>query len=261
MVKRLKTVWRPALFFLVCLTIGLLINMPARLVLNQVQIPDNLKILRLQGTLFSGEVGELRIGQLPINQLAYRIDLSCLLTAAVCYQLAFEDGMVKAGFEPISQTIRLSQLDAEFPVQQLAAFGNQLLVSPSGSLRVESDTFTIRQGKVVEFEALTTWTGAGIIGEDFNLGDYQLEITKDSDLYRLILQDNDAVLDIDGEGKLSSDGNYSLNIKIQARAGLDSRIKNALELVAKKKGLNQYSVRRSGQLDSKVSGFLFFDVN
>ena len=116
MVKRLKAVWKPILFFLVCLVIALLINMPARLVLNQVQIPDNLQISRLQGTLFSGEVGELRIGPLPINQLTYGIDLSCLLTAAVCYQLAFEDGRVKAGFEPISQTIRLSQLDAELPI-------------------------------------------------------------------------------------------------------------------------------------------------
>jgi len=179
----------------------------------------------------------------------------------VCYQLAFEEGLFRAGFEPISQTIRLSQLNAEFPIQQLAALGNQLLVSPSGRLRVESDSITIRQGKVVEFDALTTWSNAGIIGEDFNLGDYQLEITKDSELYRLILQDKDAVLDIGGEAKLSSDGNYSLNINIQARAGLDSRIKNALELVAQKKGLSQYSVRRSGQLDSKISNFLFFDLN
>jgi len=261
MVKALNAVWRPVLFFLVCLTVALLINMPARLVLNQVQIPANLKISRLQGTLFRGEVGELRVGQLAINQLTYRIDLSCLLTATVCYQLVFEEGLVRAGFEPISQTIRLSQLDAEFPIQQLAALGNQLLVSPSGRLRVESDSITIRQGKVVEFDALTTWSNAGIIGEDFNLGDYQLEITKDSELYRLILQDKDAVLDIGGEAKLSSDGNYSLNINIQARAGLDSRIKNALELVAQKKGLSQYSVRRSGQLDSKISNLLFFDLN
>ena len=114
---------------------------------------------------------------------------------------------------------------------------------------------------MVEFDALTSWTDAGIIGEDFNLGDYQLEITKDSNLYRFILQDKDAVLDIDGEGKLSSDGNYSLNINIQARAGLDSQIKNALELIAQKKGLNQYLVRRSGQLDSKISSYLFFDLN
>jgi hypothetical protein len=261
MLKRLKAVWRPALFFLVCLAIALLINTPARLVLNQLQTPDNLKISRLQGTLFSGEVGELRIGQLPINQLVYRIDLSCLLTAAVCYQLAFEDGMVRIAFQPISQTISLSEVDAEFPVQQLAALGNQLLVRPSGSLRIESDVITMRQGKLVEIEALATWTAAGIIGEDFNLGDYQLEITKNAGLYRPILQDNDAVLDIDGEGKLSSDGNYSININIQARAGLDSRIKNALELVAQKKGLNQYFVRRSGQLDSMVLSFLLFEGN
>ena len=67
-------------------------------------------------------------------------------------------------------------------------------------------------------------------------------------------------LDINGKGDLKPDGNYSLNIDINAKSGLETRIKNALELVASKKGLRQYNIRRSGTSDKRLLSYLSFDV-
>jgi general secretion pathway protein N len=259
MAKRLKAVWKPALFFLVCLVIALLINMPVSQLLAQVNIPDNVKISRLQGTVFNGQTGELVVNQFPIRQLEYQADLSCLLTARLCYRIDFEDGTAMLSFSPVSKTIEITGFEADIPMQSLAAMSNQLLVSPSGSLRLKTDNLTIRQGKLVDINGTAIWRNAGIVGEDFDLGDYQIDIERGIDLYQFMLKDNDGMLDIKGKGILASDGKYTININIRGQAGLDSRIKNVLELIARKKGLNQYLVHRSGQLDSRWVGFLSAD--
>ena len=259
MAKRLKAVWKPALFFLVCLVIALLINMPVSQLLAQVTIPDKLKISRLQGTVFKGQAGELVVNQFPIRQLEYRIDLSCLLTASLCYRIDFEDGTAMLSFNPVSNSIQVTGFEADIPMQSLDAMSNQLLVSPSGSLGLKTDNLTIRQGKLVDISGTAIWKNAGIVGEDFDLGDYQIDIERGIDLYQFILKDNDGMLDIKGKGILASDGKYSINIDIGAQSGTDSRVKNVLELIARKKSLNQYLIYRSGQLDSRWVSFLSAD--
>ena len=259
MVKSLKTTWKLVLFLLLCLFIALLINMPVNRVLEQASIPANIKITLLAGTLFKGQASELRFNGFPVRQLEYQADLSCLLTARLCYRFEFDNGEAHLGYSPFTNLIEITGLDVEVPVADLNAMSQQMLVSPSGSLQLKTDKLMIRQGKLTDIDAIAVWKNAGITGEDFELGDYQLRINKDSKQYRFSLQDNDAVLDIDGKGSLSSNGNYSLNVDIKAQAGLDSRIKNVLELIARKKGLNQYTINRSGQLDGRVTGFLSTD--
>jgi hypothetical protein len=256
MSKGLRAAWKPAVFFLFCLVIALLINMPVSLLLAQVKVPDNIRISGLQGTAFNGQVNELLVNQISIRQLKYQFDFSCLLAASFCYRLNFEDGTAILGFEPISKKIRISELNADIPMQKLSVLSNQLLVSPSGSLRLEIANLAVKQGKLVDISGIATWKDAGIMGEDFNLGDYLLEIEKGIDIYRFTLKDVDAQLDINGKAILASDGKYSLNIDIGARSGLDTRVKNVLELIARKKGLNQYLIHRSGQLDGRWVRFL-----
>ncbi|MFA9420605.1 MAG: type II secretion system protein N [Gammaproteobacteria bacterium] len=261
MAKRLKAVWKPALFFFVCLVIALLINMPVSQLLAQVTIPDKVRISRLQGTVFKGQAGELVINQFPIRQLEYQVNLSCLLTASLCYRIDFEDGTAMLSFNPISNSIQVTGFEANIPMQSLAAMSNQLLVSPSGSLMLKTDNFTIRQGKLVDINGTAIWKNAGIVGEDFDLGDYQIDIERGIDLYQFVLKDNDGMLDIKGKGMLASDGKYTINIDIRAQSRTDSRVKNVLELIARKKGLNQYLVHHSGQLDSRWVSFLSADGN
>jgi len=259
MAKRLKAVWKLALFFLVCLVIALLINMPVSQLLAQVTIPDKVRISRLQGTVLKGQAGELVVNQFPIRQLEYQADFSCLLTASLCYRIDFKDGTAVLSFNPVSNSIQVTGLEADIPIQSLAAMSSQLLVSPSGSLGLKTDNLTIKQGKLVDIGGTAIWKNAGIVGEDFDLGEYQIDIERGIDLYQFILKDNDGMLDIDGKGILASDGNYTININIRGQAGLDSRVKNVLELFGSKKGLNQYLIHHSGQLDSRWVSFLSAD--
>jgi len=257
----MKSVWKPALFFVFCLIITLLINMPVGHLMAQVKIPDAAKISKLQGSLLKGQASTLIINQLIIHDLEYSFDSSCLIIVSLCYQLNFAEGSVLIRFVPISGSIEVSQLDIELSMSNLSAVSDQLLIKPSGNLHLSTDNIKFIQGKLVDIEAIAVWNNAGIAGEDINLGDYQINIKKGSGQYQVSLVDKEAILDVVGKGDLKSDGRYSIDININAKAGLEARIKSALEFVASKKGLRQYSIRRSGTSDKRLLSYLSFDDN
>ena len=254
----MKSAWKPALFFAFCLLFALLLNTPAGHLLAQVKVPDRVKIFQLKGSLFQGRVDTLIVNQLVIEDLEYDLDFSSLITASLCYRLNYPDGSLLVRFAPISGSLELSRLDAGLSMSNLAGLTDQLVVKPAGNIRMISDRLIFEQGKLADIDAVLVWKNAGIAGEDINLGDYQLNITRQNQQYLISLEDNEALLDVAGKVELNPDGKYSLDININARSGLDANIKSVLELVASKKGLRQYSIRRSGTLDKGLLSYLAF---
>ena len=252
------SVWKAALFFVFCLLITLIINTPVGYLAARIKIPEQIKISQLSGTLFGGQVDTLIVNQVVIQKLEYEFDSSCLISLNICYKLNFIDGSALVRFAPITASIELSQLDIEISMGNLTAMSNQLLVKPSGSLHIRSDMVMLSNRQLSDIEAMLTWKNAGIVGEDINLGDYQLSISKENQQYQIILADKEAILKVDGKGDLRPDSRYALDISINTRAGLVPRIKQVLELVATKKGLRQFNVHRSGTSDKRLLSYLSF---
>ena len=253
------SVWKAALFFVFCLIISVLINTPVSLLLPQVKIPQGMKLSQLQGSLYQGRTDTLIVDQFVIQDLEYQFKISCLVSANLCYQINFMDGTALIQYSPITGTINVSQLDVELSMSNLSGLSKQLIVKPTGSLNLGSDKLKFKHGKLIDIEAIAIWKNAGIAGDDISLGDYQFTIKRDAGQYQAKLVDMDATLDVEGQGELKPDGKYSLNININAKAGLEARIKSALEFVASKKGLRQYHIQRSGTLDKRLLSYLSFE--
>ena len=255
----MKNIWKLSLFFVFCLLVTLLINLPVGHVMARVNMPQQVSISQLAGTLFEGQADTLIVNQVVFHNPEYKFELSCLISLGLCYQLKFADGSALVRFAPLTKTVEVSRIDIELPMSNLANIANRLLIQPSGSLKLSSDKLNFKQGQLTDIDALLVWKNAGIAGEDIDLGDYQLSIVKQNGQYQIFLADKEAVLEIDGKGDLKPDGNYFLDINITAKSGLETRIKNALELFASKKGLRQYNIRRSGTSDERILSYMSFE--
>lgn len=250
--------WKPTLFFVFALLIALLINMPVAFLLGLVNLPDNIKVFQPQGNLLSGRFGGVEVNQILLRDLEYKADLSCLLTFGLCYQVSNPYGSLMARFEPLSRITELTQVKIEFPLQDIENLTAMALMRPSGKLQLNLVRVLIDRDKLAELNGTLAWLDAGIAGESINLGDYRVSIAKSGQKYDLVIDDMDAVLDISGKGLLKADGKYSLDVNIRTRPGLESRVKNLLGLVARKKSANQYSIRRNGSLDPVLLSKLVF---
>lgn len=259
----MKRIWKPALFFVLCLIFFLVINLPVALILKQVTLPNNIKLHGVNGQIISGHIASVYANNFPIRDIDYEADLSCLLTLKVCYQINYQNGKANISFNPLSNHTVIEQLDVEYSMAELAPLMNQLLVKPTGELNLKFNQISLKpnnanQIKIGNIDGLAIWRNAGVAGEDINLGDYQIVLEREANSYQFKLTDRKAMLDIDGEGRLKSNGEYLFDIKIQADSSLDNNIKSMLTLAAKKKGLNEYTIHRQGQLPPQLTSQLTF---
>ncbi|MFT5548626.1 MAG: hypothetical protein ACI9CO_000542 [Candidatus Azotimanducaceae bacterium] len=249
----MKPIWKLALFFVFCLAIFLVINVPVVLILNQVALPKGIKLNDVKGQITSGHIAVAHVNNFPIRDINYEADLFCLLSLRVCYQINYQNGKATISFNPLTSNTEIRQFDVEYSLAELSPLMSQLLVKPAGELNLKFNRINIHhnnvnQIKIGHIDGLALWRNVGVVGEDINLGDYQFEVAREDNSYRFKLTDRQAALGMDGTGRLKSNGEYLLDIKIQADSGLDNSIKSMLTLAAKKKGLNEYVIYRQGQL-------------
>ena len=262
----MKPIWKPALFFVFCLAIFLIINLPVGLILNQLALPKNFKLNGVKGQITSGRIATVEAYNFPIRDINYQADLSCLLSLHVCYQINYQNGRAHVSFNPLTNITQIKQFDVKYSFAELFPLMGQMLVKPAGELNLKFNQINIHhhnvnQIKMGHIDGLALWRNAGVVGEDINLGDYQFEVAREDSSYRFKLTDRQAVLGIGGTGRLKSNGEYLLDIKIQANASLDDNIRSMLALVAQKKGLNQYVIYRQGQLPQHfIRQLLFSDA-
>jgi hypothetical protein len=166
-------------------------------------------------------------------------------------------GSLQLRHEPLAGSTELTQVNIEYPLQDLSRISG-VLMQPAGKLQLNLDSVLIVKDKLADLNGTLVWKDAGLAGEDINLGDYEVSVGKSQGRYDLVIDDKDAVLDMAGRASLKADGKYTLDITIRTKSGLEPRVKNALELVARKQGINQYMVRRAGSLDPALLANLMF---
>jgi hypothetical protein len=256
-------IWKISLFFVFCVAISIMVNLPVALILKQVSLPNDVKIYGVKGQVTSGHIEVVYANNFPIHDINYEINLSCLLTLHVCYQINYLNGKANISFNPLTNSAVIEQFDVEYSMAELGPLMSQLLVKPTGEVnltfsQISVDYTNVDQVKIGNIDGQVVWSNAGVEGEDINLGDYQLAVAREDSNYRFILTDRKAILNIDGTGRLKPNGEYLLNIKIQADLGLNNNIKSMLTLVAKKKGLNEYAIHRQGRLRPHLTNQLSF---
>ncbi len=249
----------PGLIFLLALIISLLLNMPLGHILARVKIPDQIRLANFQATLLEGQIDILEVNRLQATNLKYKIEWRCLLELRLCYHIDFDQGQGLVGASAFKRNLTISNTSISYPIEDLVVLFPQLFVKPSGNLKISIDKLILKQQKLVLKSGEVTWAHAGVVGDSVDLGEYRLTANLANQSYQFNLSDNDALLKVDGNGRINLNGQYSANINIESQPGLQQSVKSALEFVARKKGLNQYVVQRTGKLPEKILSQLFFE--
>jgi hypothetical protein len=254
----LKT-WQLVLFFVLCLVFALLSNLPIQQVLPHLKLPANIKLVGVRGTVFSGTAQEITIDQFPLRSIKYRNRLSCIPLLEACYQVSYENGTIQLAHDVLSGDTEISDTRIEYPAAQLVKHVPNVPVNPIGRLELMIDEMSIVQGRPAALNGKLIWRDLGIDndGSQINIGDYQVDFSGDQQKLDFKLSDLDASLAVTGKGEVRADGQYDIDIRIEAKTGVDSKIKNVLDLVASNTGYNKYRVEQKGRLPASLIRQLF----
>jgi len=251
--------WKFTLFFLLCLVIALLFNLPIQQVLPHVQLPDTVRLAGIYGTIVRGKAREIRINDFPFENVSYRYQPSCIPLLKICYRIDYRQGKLQAAYDLLNGDTEMSDLRIVYEAGEVAPYVPNLLVNPTGRVELMVDDMSIVAGRPTAVSGQLVWRDLGIDndGVRINVGDYQLEFEGSPEAYDFALQDLGASLDVDGEGKVAANGQYRLDIRILTDDNLDQNVRYVLNLAAKKTGPNSYRIEQSGRLPAHISKQLF----
>lgn len=247
------------LFFIICLAITLALNMPLAHVLAQIKLPGNIRLNNLDGTLLNGRIDVIEVNRVQATGLKYSSDPGCLLTLEWCYLVSADQGQLKISAGALNRQLMMTDAHLTYAVAELLPLFPALLVKPTGEIDLRIDRMTFTQDKFRLSSGSIIWKQAGVEGEPVDLGEYRFNAALSNETYILTIKDNNALLKVDGRGQLKSNGQYSLDVKIESEPGLQNSVKTALEFLASKRGLNQYSVLQSGRLPPRSIAQLSFE--
>jgi len=255
----MKKIWKYLLFFLLCLVIALVVNLPIRQVLPHIKLPSTVKFAGVNGTVFRGEALEVRVNQFPLRDVSYRFKPSCILLLKVCYQVDYEQGVTEVAYDLLNGDTEVSEARVEYPAAELASYIPNMLVQPEGRLELIVDEMAIIAGKPAAMTGKLIWRDLGVQsdGATLNIGDYQVDFSGNQQKYDFRLSDLDANLDVDGKGDIKAGGQYKVDIRISSESAIDPKIRGALDLFAAKIGYNNYRLEQTGQLPPNITRQLF----
>ena len=246
------------LFFFICLLLALVFTFPLRLALQWVQLPKDLEIRAVDGSVFSGSLGRVSYRELPLHNVRYSLGWDCLTNLSICVDFSFDEGQVVFEYFPLDKTAGIKQGNLLMPLNTPGLLPQNLLVKPKGDVLIKSVSASVTQDKISDIVVLAEWQKAGIEGEEVNLGDYLIEISRDGDRYRADFSDISGLLEVQGSSIIDAKSRYTMNVSIATRAGTPQTYKNAIELVAKSKKPNQYELRKTGKIPKDLVTYLSF---
>ena len=252
-------IWKYTLFFLLCLVVALLFNLPISQVLPHVELPGSVQVSGVDGNVLEGTAEEVRVNDFPIRGIRYRYLPSCIPLLKICYRIKYDQGQVQVAYDVLNGDTEISKTRIEYPVSNLLAHVPNALVRPVGRLQLEIDDLTMLQDKLVTAEGRLIWRDMGINddGIKIDIGDYQVDFSGNPQQYDFTVRDLDAALDVSGSGNIKAAGLYAVDVKIGSQGGIDPQVKSVLNLVAARISVNRYRIEQKGRLPANITRQLF----
>ena len=248
-----------ALFFLLCLLVALLFNLPVQQVLPHVKLPSTVRLVGVGGTLIKGTAQEISINGFPLRTLNYRYLPSCIVSLKICYEITYEQGTMQLAYDVVNGDTEISHGRFEYPVTELVKYVPNMLVVPVGRIELMIDELSMVQGKPSALNGKLIWRDMGLDndGTKISIGDYQVDFSGNQKKYDFKFSDLDADLDVSGKGEVRADGQYSVDIKISAETSIEPHVKNMLDLITSKIDHNKYRFEQKGRLPANIIRQLF----
>ena len=252
-------IWKFTLFFLLCLGVALLFNLPIAQVLPHVKLPDSLQLSGVDGNVLKGSADEVRINDFPIRGIRYRYLPSCIPLLKLCYRIDYDEGRVQVAYDLLNGDTEVSKTRIEYPVRDLLAHVPNALVKPVGRVQLQIDELSMVGEKLVTASGQLIWRDLGIDDEGIkiDIGDYQVDFSGDPEKYDFVISDLDADLKVKGDGNISAAGMYQLDVRIESLGGIDPQVRSVLNLIASRSSGNKYRIQQQGRLPPEVMRQLF----
>jgi len=246
---KLAAVLLPSLY-LVFLVLGL----PAAHVLALLELPPERVFLgAVEGTAWSGRAEGVRVSQLSLGGVTWRLAPLALLTGCLEYRLGVEGGPAGAGSGRVGACVGsrryVKELTGGVSVGDLASAAGAVmaLLAPRGKLELAVDSVRQRGEAYVDAQGRVVWRAAVVgQGQPVRLGDVAIDLAVDGERLAGSVRNQGGEIDLQGTLSVDPAGSYEVQGRLKPRPG--ASVDQALSTVAARQPDGSYALRLKGTL-------------
>lgn len=234
------------LFFLLAL-------MPASVVVTRLPLPKSLQLNAVQGTLWQGEVGEVRWQQHTLHHVSWQIEWSRLLVGMPALHLTLNDPQFLSGETTVGWRgdLFVEDLSLHVPVSMISSLiPMPVPIGLTGNASLSIRQLQINPQHCTQLQGSLTWQAGNLstpLG-DIVLGSPQASLACDGDAFTAeVTQDSD-MLSSQSTVNMTLQGHYQLQSTLTAGQKLPENIRSSLNFIGKDIGNGVYKVNEQGTL-------------
>lgn len=230
----------------------LLANIPAQQVWQFIpqQNRARLQISHIDGSLWSGQISNLKINRLSLGQLDWNLDLLPLFLGQIGLDTRIQGPLGKLQSHLILSThgrLQITDLSGRMPAESLNPY--TLPATLGGDINLKIQKLLFQNKQILQMWGEMHWRNASIsLMRTIELGDVRLRAKPEGDGSILHITNKKSALGIEGSIKLDAKGRYSVKLTLVNRDSNRKDIRALLHMLGHADATGKVHIQRQGQL-------------
>ncbi|MFO7603263.1 MAG: type II secretion system protein N [Gammaproteobacteria bacterium] len=252
-----KTTLLVLLIFISSYVLFMLQQLPARTVVGWLP-PQSLQGGAIQlngvsGTLWQGQVAQLRLNGLSVSNLSWQLQGWPLLWGDIALGFRFRQsdasGAGRLNTDIAGEQLLLSAVQGRFPAAQLMPLFYGFPIVLAGEVNAVIEQATLSKGQQLSLQGELLWREAALTApQHIPLGDVQVKMQAREQGTILTVQDQGGPLELQGQISLEGDGTYQTTLAVSARPAASPALAQSISILGQRDAQGRVQILQRGKL-------------
>lgn len=210
------------------------------------------QLMGLEGSVMQGRAAAVQVdGRVAMEDVVWTLHPLPLLAGRAAFDVSSgKDALLMNGrITAVPGGFNADGLRATGALKQLLAAAGQAFLPVDGQAGLELTSLRVRKGLPQSAEGRLSIRGlSSQLGQPLLLGDFQADITPESDGIKALITTLAGPLDASGEARLKQDRSYTLDLRLRSKPDADPALVRMLPMLGKPDAQGNYRIQRGGRL-------------
>ena len=214
-------------------------------------LPSHIVGKQFQGNIWHGSAGSLRVNNVDIGAIRWKIKPACFVTLKLCADVAQEHQRARSNFKiKVRNNIELYDVQASGDTTMFAAVLSPYGITTSGDFEANLSKALFSGKRIQTIEGNIAFNSLVLNGVlRVSMGDVNSVFQPQPDHTQIDIANNDGHVDLSAVVQLFTDMRYEVDMQLRQNAKSDESIVNGLQYLGQPQADGSFRLQQKGRLD------------
>ena len=213
-------------------------------------LPSGISASQFHGNIWHGSAAGLRVNNIELGTVQWQVKPACFFALRLCAQIEQQHDNLTSKFDiKLRDTIEMHNLVAEGNAMILNSLLQRYGITSSGEFKADLDKVSFSSNHVEQIEGQINFTPLVLNGVvRVHMGNVNSNFESYEDHTRIVIDNNDGHLDLDGAIKVFENLTYHADMRLKQNERSSEMISNGLKYVGNMQADGSVRLDQKGRL-------------